>query len=1028
MSQSDLERVLTNHGQFLRTLAARVTGDEQHGDDILQEAWIRARIAPEGSADHPGWWPVVLRRLGSNLRRARSARSLREREVARSERVPSVAEEAERAELLSTVANAVQDLPEPYRTVVLLRYWEGLPPREIARRRALPLATVKSQIQRGLERLRAVLDENPNHHPSILAALANTSTSSPPILLMSTQAKWIAAAIAIGTFGMWSLLSPTSPDGLAPLGSLVVQQNAPWTHERNTGSSSDKTSPDHRVEPRGEANAKRITMQAPTGPDNTMLSGRILDDRGQARDDASIVVGHKEDTDQWRGSSTDDGSFEITDLPRGVHPLSVSAPGCLPLNSKVTITGRGDRVLKDIVLRRGRQTRGHVLDADGAGIADVEVLLFEQPRAVDAPQLRQLTRTASDGSFTYEGLPTHEFSLGFLAPHRSPIRTLVSEPNASLRITLAEGWPCQVQIHGASDSTLPLRIRALPATGSTLADNEMDWVLHTRRAWLLDHSSSVTCNGLVSGQPYYLQLEEQRETSDWVPCSEVERIDPGQPNVEIHYSSKANLLVSIKGSITSGALRNLLIETRYQRGAWTRAYASSNATQQNEASPGPIPIEVEPRRSVELRLRAQGFGPVIAGPWTCDSGKELRVSVPIPVAQGYELSILAADTGYALADAQIYLGSQGSRRFHLGQALGRSSSTGRAIIALAAGTDMGLIIVREGYLDRRISTNDLSATTVNPLYLNPSASALIQVIDGNGVPVPDVQVMTSMANDQDPSSPQESIATTDIEGVALFRSLEATEYDFQVLAPSSMIRRVMLGGSLATVALQPEDEPNLTRLKLASGMATHAKLTVPTRRLLFGQVLVAGAPLPQAQIYWLAEELGLDQVIAAVDLSTPLGASDEQGRFTLQAIPAGRGTLIIRHRNRTFPSAFPMVIEAGQAEQEFHLATGRLRGDVKSANGAVLAEAKVQVSILDSEGGSVLLPRVLMTDRDGVFSQSGGELPTFDQGTDAHGRYEYQGVPNGYKIKVRASAPGFLPATRSISFEGSERILSLIHI
>jgi RNA polymerase sigma-70 factor (ECF subfamily) len=46
-------------------------------------------------------------------------------------------------------------LPEPQRAALVLRYQEDLTPEEIAETLDAPLATVKSQLQRGLKLLRA---------------------------------------------------------------------------------------------------------------------------------------------------------------------------------------------------------------------------------------------------------------------------------------------------------------------------------------------------------------------------------------------------------------------------------------------------------------------------------------------------------------------------------------------------------------------------------------------------------------------------------------------------------------------------------------------------------------------------------------------------------------------------------------------------------------------------------------------------------------------------------------------------------
>src|SRR5262249_40197952 len=49
-------------------------------------------------------------------------------------------------------------LDEPYRTALLLRFFDDLPPREVARRTGVPVETARARIRRGIEQLRGRLD------------------------------------------------------------------------------------------------------------------------------------------------------------------------------------------------------------------------------------------------------------------------------------------------------------------------------------------------------------------------------------------------------------------------------------------------------------------------------------------------------------------------------------------------------------------------------------------------------------------------------------------------------------------------------------------------------------------------------------------------------------------------------------------------------------------------------------------------------------------------------------------------------
>jgi len=65
-----------------------------------------------------------------------------------------------RAERATELRAAVTGLPEPYREVVALRFFGEATLDEIARQTGRPLGTVKTQLRRGLARLRTGLERD----------------------------------------------------------------------------------------------------------------------------------------------------------------------------------------------------------------------------------------------------------------------------------------------------------------------------------------------------------------------------------------------------------------------------------------------------------------------------------------------------------------------------------------------------------------------------------------------------------------------------------------------------------------------------------------------------------------------------------------------------------------------------------------------------------------------------------------------------------------------------------------------------
>lgn len=143
---------------WVRSLAARLAFDGAQGSDLEQEIW-RAALERPPAADVPlrPWLCGVAVRLVLMARRTTARRRQREQRVPAAP-VPPTADLVAQVELQQRLLAAVHALPEAMREVVLLRFYEGLPPRAIARRLGVPINTVRTRLQRAKERLRAALD------------------------------------------------------------------------------------------------------------------------------------------------------------------------------------------------------------------------------------------------------------------------------------------------------------------------------------------------------------------------------------------------------------------------------------------------------------------------------------------------------------------------------------------------------------------------------------------------------------------------------------------------------------------------------------------------------------------------------------------------------------------------------------------------------------------------------------------------------------------------------------------------------
>ena len=158
---------LLSHSAWVRRLAKSLVHDDALADDLTQEAWLAALRHPPAPGLSPRpWLGQVLRNLvrmrfrGESRRRKREAAA--QQDPAAAAACPdSPAQLVERVETQRALAGLVVGLAEPYRSTILLRYYEGLSAADIAARQSVPAGTVRWRLKTGLAKLRAELDR---HH------------------------------------------------------------------------------------------------------------------------------------------------------------------------------------------------------------------------------------------------------------------------------------------------------------------------------------------------------------------------------------------------------------------------------------------------------------------------------------------------------------------------------------------------------------------------------------------------------------------------------------------------------------------------------------------------------------------------------------------------------------------------------------------------------------------------------------------------------------------------------------------------
>jgi RNA polymerase sigma-70 factor (ECF subfamily) len=153
----------------LRRYLARLLGNQTEAQDVAHDAYLRVYPSVNRkAAERPeALLYVTARRLAINRLKRRSISPFTREELKPDAAVssrPGVAQEVMARQELRLLEQAISDLPEGCRAVLLLRKIEMLSHREIAERLGIAVSTVEKQHARALRLLRAALPDQPSRH------------------------------------------------------------------------------------------------------------------------------------------------------------------------------------------------------------------------------------------------------------------------------------------------------------------------------------------------------------------------------------------------------------------------------------------------------------------------------------------------------------------------------------------------------------------------------------------------------------------------------------------------------------------------------------------------------------------------------------------------------------------------------------------------------------------------------------------------------------------------------------------------
>ncbi|HEY6033738.1 MAG TPA: sigma-70 family RNA polymerase sigma factor, partial [Kofleriaceae bacterium] len=348
---------------WVRRLARALLRDEAAAEDIAQDTWIvAAEQQPETDRPLRPWLARVVGNLVHTRRRSQARRHAREIAVEDARSVFTPAELVERVELQRAVAEEVLALAEPYRSTVLLHFFEGISSADLAQRLGIPAGTVRRRLKVGLDQLREALRRRADPpERGWLAALA-------PIAIPSSH-----ASIAVGAIVMKKLFVVVVV--------LLVALGAGlwWKHRRAADPAivSGVAARSRTVLARGSASPELPGWLAQDGAPERVVAGHVVA-AGSPVAGATVKLALRLGTALEPIAETHsgpDGAFSFGSQPAALVAVSAAAPNFAPVSLAVALADphvHPDQLVLELPACHARIT-GTVADAGHGPIAHARV-------------------------------------------------------------------------------------------------------------------------------------------------------------------------------------------------------------------------------------------------------------------------------------------------------------------------------------------------------------------------------------------------------------------------------------------------------------------------------------------------------------------------------------------------------------------------------------------------------------------------------------------------------------------------------
>lgn len=473
--------------QELFRLAWHLIGDRHAAEDLVQSTFLAAIETARTFAPDREVLPWLC---GILANRARDARRRRRQHAAADvpQRLDIVdpAQQAGAAEVSAVVGNAIRALPEPYRQVLLLHLEHGLAGKQIAETLSRPEPTARSQIQRGLDLLRAALppalsesgEAPPPRHDlhkvraAVLGSLGRVAVVTTLGAFTMKKILLAAGAAAIAVVCAWPWLRPNTP--------------LPGSNAATTAPAVASALAETRLTPPNQSD--RTAADPTSSSPSTSLDVLVRWSGGQPAND--VVVWYVPSVPRRQLSQR----TAITDANGHAHFEAVIPGSALVRGDRggeLQVNLAADRATSLVLdLERGLEVSGRVVDEREAPIGGADIWL-----ATKDEDAVVVARSASDGTFSLRGVAENSTLCAATPTHFDPL--------GAICVAAAPGrCECVLRmVPGAAATGTVLGLEGQPIAGATVL---------IERAGALQYRSRAPMFNRTSGPPMRLCRTDAR--------------------------------------------------------------------------------------------------------------------------------------------------------------------------------------------------------------------------------------------------------------------------------------------------------------------------------------------------------------------------------------------------------------------------------------------------------------------------------------------------------------------------------------